>query len=75
MRGCVLRSTLGVKFIFGRDNFADIFTKPLLGPHFLVLRSKLLADTASSLRGDVKSILRDQQSIAKNKVQMLDVNG
>ena len=75
MRGCVLCSTLGIKFIFSRDNFADIFMKPLPSPHFLVLRSKLLAATASSLRGDVKSILRDQQSIAKNKVQMLDVNG
>ena len=43
VRGCVLRSTLGVKFIFGHDNFANIFTKPLPGPHFLVLHSKLLA--------------------------------
>ena len=42
VRGCVLRSTLGVKFISSRDNFTNIFTKPLPGPHFLVLRSKLL---------------------------------
>ena len=63
VRGCVLRSTLGVKFISGCDNFADIFTKPLLGPHFLVLRSKLLADTASSLRGDVESSSRKHQKI------------
>ena len=59
VRGCVLCSTLGVKFIFGHDNFANIFTKPLLCPHFLVLRSKLLADTASSLRWDVKSTHRN----------------
>ncbi|XP_023917795.1 uncharacterized mitochondrial protein AtMg00810-like [Quercus suber] len=55
VRGCVLRHTLGIKFISGRDNFADIFTKPLPGPHFLVLRGKLLADTASCLRGNVKN--------------------
>ena len=68
VRGCVLRSTLGIKFISGRDNFADIFTKPLPGPHFLVLRSKLLANFASSLRGDVENSSRrrsfkDQQSL------------
>ena len=68
VRGCVLRSTLGIKFISGRDNFADIFTKPLPGPHFLVLRSKLLANSASSLRGDVENSSRrrsfkDQQSL------------
>ena len=67
VRGCVLRSTLGIKFISGRDNFADIFTKPLPSPHFLVLRSKLLANSALSLRGDVKSSSRrspkDQQSM------------
>ena len=74
VRGCVLRSTLGIKFISGYDNLVDIFTKPLPGPHFLVLRSKLLADPASSLRGDVKSKPRDKQSFAQmfdqNKVQM-----
>ena len=62
VRGCVLCSTLGVKFISGRDNFADIFTKSLPGPHFLVLRSKLLVDITLSLRGDVKSKPKDKQS-------------
>ena len=66
VRGCVLCSTLGIKFISSLDNFADIFTKPLPGPHFLILRSKLLADTASSLRGDVESKSKDKhkESIA-----------
>ena len=54
VRGCVLRCDLGIKFISGRDNFADIFTKSLLGPHFVFLRSKLLTDSAQSLRGDVE---------------------
>ena len=74
MRGCVLRSTLGVKFISGHDNFVDIFTKPLPGPHFLVLHSKLLADTTSSFRGDVKSKPRDKQSFDQ-MVQMHKPNG
>ncbi|XP_023881757.1 uncharacterized mitochondrial protein AtMg00810-like [Quercus suber] len=62
VRGYVLRSTLGVKFISGRDNFADIFTKPLPSPRFLVLQSKLMADTASSLRGNVKSTHRNNHN-------------
>lgn len=60
VRGCVLRSTLGIKFISGYDNFADIFTKPLPDPHFLVLHSKLLANKALSLRGNAKSKPRVQ---------------
>ena len=46
VRECVLRRDLGIKFIFGHDNFADIFTKSLLGPHFVFLCSKLLTDSA-----------------------------
>ena len=67
VRGCVLRSTLGIKFISGHDNFADMFTKPLPGPHFLVLRSKLLASSASGLRGDVENSSRrnrDQHTLS-----------
>ena len=56
VRGCVLHRDLGVKFISGCDNFADIFTKPLLGPSFLLLRGKLLANSTSSLKGYVKSV-------------------
>ena len=51
----VLRHDLGIKFISGRGNYADIFTKPFPSPHFLFLRSKLLADSASCLRGEAKS--------------------
>ena len=69
VRGCVLQSTLGIKFNYGRDNFADIFTKPFPGPHFLVLRSKLLANSALGLRGDVensskRNSFKDQQSLS-----------
>ena len=56
VRGCVLHRDLGVKFISGRDNFADIFTKPLPGPSFLLLHGKLLANSTLSLKGDVKSV-------------------
>lgn len=44
IREKVLRHDLGIKFIFGNDNYANISTKPLLRPHFLFLRGKLLAD-------------------------------
>ena len=54
VRECVLRCDLGIKFIFGRDNFADIFTKSLPRPHFVFLCSQLLTDSAQSLRGDVE---------------------
>ena len=56
VRACALRRDLGVKFISGHDNFVDIFTKPLPGPSFLLLRGKLLANSTSSLRGDVKRV-------------------
>ena len=55
VRGCVLRRDLGIKFISSCDNFANIFTKLLSSAHFLCFCGKLLVDTASCLRGDVKS--------------------
>ena len=61
VKGCVLRRDLGVKFISGRDNFTDIFTKPLPGPSFLLLRGKLLANSTSSLKGDVKRVQHSVQ--------------
>ena len=61
VRSCVLRRDLGVKFISSRDNFADIFTKPLPGPSFLLLRDKLLANSTSSLKGDVKRVQHSVQ--------------
>ena len=51
----VLRKQLQIGFVSGRDNFADIFTKSLLAPSFLLHRSKLLVDSSPiSLRGDVE---------------------
>ena len=61
VRACALRRDLGVKFISGHDNFVDIFTKPLPGPSFLFLRGKLLANSTSSLRGDVKRVQHSVQ--------------
>ena len=69
VRGCVLHHDLGIKFISGHDNFANIFTKPLPGPHFLLLRGKLLADTSSCLRGDVKSKVTEQSSIQSSRAK------
>ena len=50
----VLQRDFCVKFISGKDNFVDIFTKPLPGPHFLLLWGKLLVDSSSCLRGMLK---------------------
>ena len=44
-----------VKFVLGKDNLADIFTKSLPSPLFLHQRCKLIVDSSPShLRGDVK---------------------
>ena len=51
----VLRKQLQIGFVSGRDNFADIFTKPLPAPLFQFHRAKLLVDSSPiSLRGDVE---------------------
>ena len=54
VREKVLRRDLCVRFVSGKDNLADIFTKSLPSPSFLLQRRKLLLDTSpKSLRGDV----------------------
>lgn len=55
VREKVLRKDLCVGFVSGKDNLADVFTKPLPAPLFLLLRQKLLVDSSlSHLRGDVE---------------------
>ena len=54
VREKVLRRDLCVRFVSGKDNLADIFTKPLPSPSFLLQRRKLLLDASpKSLTGDV----------------------
>ena len=54
VREKVLRRDLCAHFVSGKDNFADVFTKPLPTPSFLHQRHKLLVDSSSCrLRGDV----------------------
>ena len=51
----VLRKDLHIGFVSGKDNLANIFTKPLSAPPFLFFHSKLLVDSSSCcLRGDVE---------------------
>ena len=51
----ILRKQLQIGFVSGRDNFADIFTKPLPAPLFWFHRAKLLDDSSPiNLRGDVE---------------------
>ena len=66
VREKVLRRDLCVRFVSGKDNLADIFTKPLPSPSFLLQRRKLLLDTSpKSLRGDVSD--RDNSTSKKIK--------
>ena len=51
---------MGVKFISGKDNYVDILTKPLPRPSFLFFNGKLLANSASRLRGDVENKAQSQ---------------
>ena len=54
VREKVLRRDLCVCFVSGKDNLANIFTKPLSSPSFLLQRRKLLLDASpKSLTGDV----------------------
>ena len=52
VREKVIRRDLGIKLIYGKDNYADILTKPLPGPPFLFLHGKL--------RGDVETKAKPQ---------------
>ena len=56
----VIRRDLGIKLIYGKDNYADILTKPLPGPPFLFLHGKLLADSVLCFRGDVETKAKPQ---------------
>ena len=50
----MLRRDFCVLFFLGKDNLADMFTKPLPSPSFLLQRRKLLLDASPScLKGDV----------------------
>ena len=71
VREKVLRHDLCVRFVSGKDNLADIFTKPLPSPSFLLQCHKLLLDASPScLRGDV-----NVHGSSKSKKQKEDDNG
>ena len=54
VREKVLHRDFCVLFFLGKDNLADMFTKPLPSPSFLLQRCKLLLDASPScLKGDV----------------------
>ena len=63
VREKVLHRDLKIGFVSGKDNMADIFTKPLAAPPFLFFRSKLLVDSSPCrLRGDVEDRAEEAQS-------------
>ena len=53
IRDRVLRKDLAISFVSGKDNLADIFTKSLPGPLFLLFHDKLMPRAFPiRLRGD-----------------------
>ena len=77
VREKVLRKDLCVGFISGADNFADVFTKPLSAPPFLLIRSKLLVDSSPKrLRGDVEEQSQsqhDQQDSTQDSIRTVSL--
>ena len=66
----VLRIDLCIRFIFGKDNLADIFTKPLTAPSFLHQQCKLLVDSSPChLRGDVEDAKFEKSEKGLNSVK------
>ena len=71
VREKVLRRDLFVRFVFGKNNLANLFTKPLPSPSFLIQRRKLLLDSSPScLREDVSD-----NSISNSKPKKKNDNG
>ena len=60
---------------FSKDNLADVFTKPLLVPLFLLQRCKLLVDSSPPrLRVDVED--GDSKSIqGRSRTKMIEFRG
>lgn len=57
VREKVLRCDLSIRFVSGKDDLANLLTKPLPAPSFLFQRGKLLVDSSPyHLRGDVEDI-------------------
>ena len=53
IRERVLCKDLAISFVSGKDNLANIFTKPFPGPLFLLFRDKLMSRSFPiRLRGD-----------------------
>ena len=66
----VLRIDLCIRFIFGKDNLADIFTKPLTAASFLHQQCKLLVDSSPChLRGDVEDAKFEKSEKGLNSVK------
>ena len=68
IRERVLRKDLAISFVFGKDNLADIFTKPLPGPLFLLFRDKLMPRSFPiRLKGDDKDRKTEQHLHSKKE--------
>ena len=68
IRERVLRKDLAISFVSGKDNLADIFTKPLPGPLFLLFHDKLMPRSSPiRLRGDDKDRKTEQHLQSKKE--------
>jgi hypothetical protein len=68
----VASKALLVRFVSTHDQLADLLTKPMSSPRFVLLRSKLnVIPMTLDLRGSVKDIpqLTPNQSVREDKVQ------
>lgn len=66
VREKVLRKELCFGFVSGKDNLADVFTKPLPASLFLLLRHKLMVDSSPfRLWGDVE----DRDGLTSTKIK------
>ena len=63
IREKVLRKDLNVGFVLGKDDLADVFTKPLLAPQFVFFHSKFLVDSSPyRLRWDFEEVQSSSSS-------------
>jgi hypothetical protein len=67
LRNRVTSKTLDVRFIFSKDNMADIFSKPTASPYFSLMHTKLnVICHLSRLRGRNEPSKENSQPLQKN---------
>ena len=74
VREQVSKKLLDVRFISGKDQVADVLTKPLSSPRFTLLKNKLhVAVAPLCLRGRVRDNTPDQDKYQSEKITPRDI--